>query len=217
MGAYCLMVMGVIATSELRTGAERVADAALACIADHGIRAVTVERIAAEAGVSRASVYRWFPGGRRDVLLAAGARELERFFADLEPRLAAADTLDEALAAGLSTTVAFLRASRPLHALIEHEPDLVFPHLAFDRMGTAFDVAAQVAIAHLHRFLGDPDARRAAELVARLALSHTLSPSADLDMADPDVARGHVRRFVTPGLTPSSRPFVPLTDPTTRS
>jgi AcrR family transcriptional regulator len=197
--------MGAIAASE-RTGAasgvQRVADAALACIAEHGVRAVTVEHIALEAGVSRASVYRWFPGGRRDVLLAAGSVELTRFFEVLEPRLADADTLDDCLAAGLSTTVAFLRDSRPLHALIENEPELVFPHLAFDRMGTAFDVAAQVAIHHLHRFLGDPDARRAAELVARLALSHTLSPSADLDVADPAVARQLVHRFVTPGLIP---------------
>jgi len=196
--------MGAIAASE-RTGPERVADAALVCIADHGVRAVTVERIAVEAGVSRASVYRWFPGGRTDVLLAAGAVEMGRFFAVLDPRLAEAETLDDALAAGLSTTVAFLRDSKPLHALLEHEPELVFPHLAFDRMGTAFDVAAQVAIHHLHRFLGDPDARRAAELVARLALSHTLSPSADLDVADPDVARRLVHRFVTPGLVPLSK------------
>ena len=197
--------MGAIAASERSTGPERVADAALACIADHGVRAVTVERIAVEAGVSRASVYRWFPGGRTDVLLAAGTSEMQRFFSVLEPRFAAAETLDDVLAAGLSTTVEFLRNSKPLHALLEHEPELVFPHLAFDRMGTAFDVAAQVAIHHLHRFLGDPDARRAAELVARLALSHTLSPSADLDVADPAVATQLVHRFVTPGLVPLSR------------
>ena len=203
--------MGAIAESERRTtatGPERVADAALACIADHGVRAVTVERIAVEAGVSRASVYRWFPGGRSDVLLAAGALEMARFFAELEPRLASADTLDDVLAEGLSTTVTFLRGSKPLQALLEHEPELVLPHLAFDRMGTAFEVAAEVAMHHVHRFLGDPDARRAIELVARLALSHTMSPTADLDMADVAVARRLVHRFVTPGLVPS-QPSVP--------
>ena len=211
MEAYCLRVMGAIAESERRTaatGPERVADAALACIADHGVRAVTVERIAVEAGVSRASVYRWFPGGRSDVLLAAGALEMARFFAELEPRLASADTLDDVLAEGLSTTVTFLRGSKPLQALLEHEPELVLPHLAFDRMGTAFEVAAEVAMHHVHRFLGDPDARRAVELVARLALSHTMSPTADLDMADVAVARRLVHRFVTPGLVPS-QPHVP--------
>ena len=194
--------MGAIAASERTTGAERVAEAALACIAEHGVRAVSVERIAVEAGVSRASVYRWFPGGRTDVLLAAGYREMERFFSILDPRLTRAETLDDVLAEGLATTVAFLRESRPLHALLEHEPELVFPHLAFDRMGTAFDLAASVALHHVHRFLGEPDARRAIELVARLALSHTLSPSADLDVADVDVARRLVHRFVTPGLVP---------------
>ncbi|HYF46306.1 MAG TPA: TetR/AcrR family transcriptional regulator [Acidimicrobiales bacterium] len=198
--------MGAIATSE-RTGADKVADADLACIADHGVRALTVERVAVEAGVSRASVYRWFPGGRTDVLLAAGHREMARFFSELEPRLAAAPTLDDCLAEGLATTVRFLQGSRPLQSLLAHEPELVLPHLAFDRMGTAFDVAASVAVHHVHRFLGDPDARRAVELVARLALSHTLSPSADLDVGDVDVARRLVHRFVTPGLLPS--PTIP--------
>ncbi len=198
--------MGAIAASERTTGAERVAEAALACVAEHGVRAVSVERIAVEAGVSRASVYRWFPGGRTDVLLAAGHRELQRFFEVLDPRLARAQTLDDVLAEGLSTTVTFLRDSKPLHALLEHEPELVFPHLAFDRMGTAFDLASSVALHHVHRFLGEPDARRAIELVARLALSHTLSPSADLDVADVDVARRLVHRFVTPGLIPSTQP-----------
>jgi len=194
--------MGAIAISERASGTERVADAALTCIAEHGVRALTVERVATEAGVSRASVYRWFPGGRTDVLLAAGHREMARFFTELEPRLAAATTLDDCLAEGLATTVRFLRESRPLQSLLAHEPELVLPHLAFDRMGDAFDVAASVAVHHVHRFLGEPDARRAVELVARLALSHTVSPSADLDVGDVDVARRLVHRFVTPGLVP---------------
>jgi AcrR family transcriptional regulator len=204
--------MGVIATTERSTtGADRVAGAALVCIAEHGTRHLTVEHIAVEAGVSRASVYRWFPGGRTDVLLAAGAREMARFIAEVEPRLAAAGTLDDVLAEGLAGTVRFLRDSRPLQALLQHEPELVLPHLAFDRMDTAFALAAQVAVVHLRPFLSETDAHRATELIARLALSHTLSPSADVDVGDLDAARLLVRRFVTPGLVPLSLP------PSTRS
>lgn len=199
--------MGAIVHRDARTGPQRVEDAALACIADEGVRAVTIERIAVEAGVSRASVYRWFPGGRTDVLLAAGRRELDRFFTELEPRLAAATTLEDVLAEGLAGAVRFLRESGPLQALLLHEPELVLPHLAFDRMGTAFDVAATVASAHLRPYLDERDARRATELIARLALSHTLSPSADLDVGDLDAARRLVRRYVTPGLVP--RPVSP--------
>jgi AcrR family transcriptional regulator len=193
--------MGAIAKTR-QSGPVRVADAALACIADDGVRAVTVEHIAVEAGVSRASVYRWFPGGRSDVLLAAGRRELDRFFDEIEPLLATATTLEDVVAEGLAGAVRFLRESGPLQALLLHEPELVLPHLAFDRMGTAFDVACTVAVGHLRRFLDERDARRTAELVARLALSHTMSPSADLDVGDVDAARRLVRRFVTPGLVP---------------
>lgn len=182
------------------TGRERVAAAARDGIARDGVRAVTVERVAAEAGVGRASIYRWFPGGREEVLLAAGLAELDRFLDEVEPRLAAAPTLDDALAHGLATTVRFLRTSPVLASVMAHEPELVLPHLAFDRMDTAFDVAAGVAVRHLTRFLDERDARRAAELVARLALSHALNPSADLDAGDPDAARRLVSRFITPGL-----------------
>jgi len=184
------------------TGADRVAAAALELIADHGVSALTVEAVAVEAGVGRASVYRWFPGGRDDVVRAAGLVELGRLLDELEPCLAAATTLDEALGDGLAVTVRFLRSSRPLQSVMAHEPELVLPHLAFDRMDTAFDVAAGVALRHLTRFVDERDARRAAELVARLALSHTLNPSADLDAGDPDAARRLVTRFVTPGLVP---------------
>ena len=152
--------MGAIAANDrtyVSTGPDRVAAATLACIAEHGVRAVTVEHIADEAGVSRASVYRWFPGGRSDVLLAAGGREMDRFFAEIEPRLAAADTLDDVLAEGLSGAVRFLRDNKPLHALLEHEPELVLPHLAFHRMGTAFAVAAAVAAELARASAIDPD------------------------------------------------------------
>jgi len=199
--------MGSIVAPERDTsgGPDRVASAALSCIAVDGVRAVSVERIAVEAGVSRASIYRWFPGGRADVLLAAGRLELERFVAEVEPRLVAADTLEDVLTEALSGAVRFLRASGPLQALLVHEPELVVPHLAFDRMHAAFEVAARVATRHLRRFLDEVDAHRVTELVARLALSHTMFPSADLDVGDVDAARRLVGRFVIPGLS-SPRP-----------
>jgi AcrR family transcriptional regulator len=50
-------------TDVLRTHG-RVVDAALRCLAREGLRGTTVDDIASDAGVSRATLYRAFPGGR---------------------------------------------------------------------------------------------------------------------------------------------------------
>lgn len=56
-----------------RTHAELVA-ATLAVVAELGVDGVTIERIQAAAGVSRGTVYAYFPGGRDDLLRAAYAQ-----------------------------------------------------------------------------------------------------------------------------------------------
>ena len=49
---------------------QRVLDAAKSCCERWGLAKVTIEDIANEAGVSRATLYRMFPGGK-DVLYEA--------------------------------------------------------------------------------------------------------------------------------------------------
>ena len=53
-----------------RSVEDRVLDATERCCEKWGIAKVTVEDIAAESGVSRATIYRMFPGGK-DVLFEA--------------------------------------------------------------------------------------------------------------------------------------------------
>ena len=50
---------------------ERVVESAERCFAQYGVAKTTVEDVARLAGVSRASVYRYFPGGRDEIVLAA--------------------------------------------------------------------------------------------------------------------------------------------------
>ena len=50
------------------TTRERVLEACYACIARHGLDRTTVEDVAREAGLSRATIYRAFPGGRDDLV-----------------------------------------------------------------------------------------------------------------------------------------------------
>ncbi|MEL7210375.1 MAG: helix-turn-helix domain-containing protein [Actinomycetota bacterium] len=180
---------------------ERIADAALRCIAHNGITATTVEAIAVEAGVGRATVYRHFPGGRAEVVLAAGYRELERFAALLAPECDAAGTLEDLLVVGLHRATEALRTSGPIQELLSREPEIVLPHLGFDRMPDVFVVTHELMGPHLRRFLEDEQVvEHTAELMTRLVLSHLLVPSADLDTDDPVAVREHVRRFVLPAV-----------------
>ncbi len=53
---------------------EELVDAVLAAIADGGLPETTIDRISAESGISRGTVYAHFPGGRDELLRAAYAR-----------------------------------------------------------------------------------------------------------------------------------------------
>jgi AcrR family transcriptional regulator len=187
--------------------ADRIAEAALRCIAATGIRATTVEAIATEAGVGRATVYRHFPGGRAEVILAAGQREFERFAALLASDFAAAATLEDLLVVAVHGSSNALRTSGPIQELLSREPEMVLPHLGFDRMPEVFGISADLLRPHLRRFLADDrSADRVAEWVTRLVLSHQLVPAADVVLDDRDAVRVHLRRFVLPGLDGRSTP-----------
>ena len=67
-----------------RRSSDRVLDAAKRCCERWGIAKVTIDDIATEAGVSRATLYRMFPGGKDVLFEALRVRELEDFFAGLQ-------------------------------------------------------------------------------------------------------------------------------------
>lgn len=53
---------------------EELVDAVLAVIGQSGLADTTIERVSAESGISRGTVYAYFPGGRDELLRAAYAR-----------------------------------------------------------------------------------------------------------------------------------------------
>ncbi|UDY35185.1 TetR/AcrR family transcriptional regulator [Dermatobacter hominis] len=71
---------------------ERILDATESCLRRDGIRRTTVAAVAAEAGISRAYVYRFFPD-KPTLVSAALIRRDEAFWADADQRVSAAPTL----------------------------------------------------------------------------------------------------------------------------
>ena len=62
---------------------DRVLDAVKACCERWGMAKVTIDDIANQAGCSRATVYRLFPGGKDFIYEALRQRENREFFAKL--------------------------------------------------------------------------------------------------------------------------------------
>jgi AcrR family transcriptional regulator len=114
----------------------RLIEAAYDCVARWGFSKTTVEDVAREAGVSRATLYRSFPGGRDELLAAVVAWENSRFFARLYDEVHEAETLEEVMELGLVFAHRDIRDHEVLQRVLETEPDLLLPKLTVEAAGT---------------------------------------------------------------------------------
>jgi AcrR family transcriptional regulator len=178
----------------------RIVDATLDCLARHGTLKTTVDDIARRAGVSRATVYRAFPGGRDEVLSAVVDTEMARLFSALGVCLGEADDLAAALVAGIVEASTRVRDHAALNYLVLHEPEVVLGHLAFDESDRLLATASHFTAPFLARWMSPMEAGRVAEWATRIVLTYAIAPSEKMDMTDPHRARHLVETFVLPGI-----------------
>jgi len=91
-------------------------DAAAACYLHYGVQKTTAANIAAQAGMSRATLYRRY-GGRETILLALLTRESQAMAVDAELHLAHVDDPAERMVEGMIFAIAEIRR-RPVHAAV---------------------------------------------------------------------------------------------------
>jgi AcrR family transcriptional regulator len=186
---------------------DRLVDGLLECISRWGIAKTTAEDIARAAGVSRATLYRAFPGGKDVVFDAVVRRETGRFLTTITTQLEAADTLEDAAVIGMVEAAAFLTGHEALGYLLRHEPECVLPAFAFHRLDGALAVVTAATAPHLRRFVVDDGAAAAgAEWIVRLVLSFAIEPSSTLDLGDEADVRRFVRTYVLPAMTTPQEP-----------
>ncbi len=178
--------------------AQRITAGALVCIARWGMAKTTLDDIAREAGCSRATIYRLFPGGKRAVLDATGEVELARILHELSVSLERTETLDDLLVVAISESVRAIRRHPALQYLIEHEPGEVLAHVSFDELDPLLAVATAFGTPYLARYVDPATAAATAEWVTRLIVSYGIEPCRQLD--DPALARTLVETFILPGL-----------------
>jgi AcrR family transcriptional regulator len=181
---------------------DRIADAMLDCIGRWGIAKTTADDIARSAGISRATLYRVFPGGKEVAFDALLQREVSRFFDAVTGPLAQVEDLEDALVLGLTAAARFVLDHEPLQYLLVHEPERVRPLSERDGLESAFAIAAAFTQPHLRPYLPDDQAAAdGADWLVRQFFSYVLVPSPSLDLTVEADVRRFVRRYVLPGLT----------------
>jgi AcrR family transcriptional regulator len=196
--------------------ADRILDAALTLVGRWGVAKTALGDIAKEAGCSRATLYRAFPGGKQHLLLSLGERELRTYVGAIVEAIDAAEDLEDALTRAVVVATRLLHDHAAAQFVLEHEPGLLLPFLGFHQVDRLYQHTATTVGPHLERFLPAERAAWAAEWAARLFISFVFNPHRDLDLAVIDDARDLVSRFVTPAFVPmSTAPSAPTTAPRT--
>jgi AcrR family transcriptional regulator len=179
---------------------ERILAATRRCVARWGVAKTTLDDIAREAGCSRATVYRVFPGGKDTVLLAAWTGEIASFCSELRAELAHAASLEDVVVLAITESCRAIVHHDALQYLLTHEPGAVLPYVAFDGLDPLLGWAADYAEPLVARFLDRRPARELGEWVARVIISYGFEPTPDLDLTDPAVTRRFVQTYVLPGV-----------------
>jgi AcrR family transcriptional regulator len=189
-------------TSSAPSSAEdRVIDAAKVCCERWGMERVTIDDIAAEAGISRATLYRLFPGGKDVLFEALRARETQNFFVELDAHVTAADDLEDVVVAVLVESTSALQRDEHLQMMLASRPGEVVKGMSVDDLPYIIEVATAFLTPRVAPHIGVERAGDLAEWLTRFVLSYFFSPSARVDLADASSARDFTRRFVLPAFT----------------
>jgi AcrR family transcriptional regulator len=183
---------------------ERVLAATYACVARFGMGKTTVEDVVKESGVSRASIYRLFPGGKDQLLRETVGWEMNHFFGRLAEAVYDAPDFASLLEEGLVFAHRSIQEHEVLRKVLETEPERLLPlitveqHRVLDFI-TAFLLPYLEREERAGRVRPGVDLEAATEYVARLVLSLIGSPGR-WDMDDPQQVHVLVREELLGGI-----------------
>ncbi|MFG2020021.1 TetR/AcrR family transcriptional regulator [Actinomadura geliboluensis] len=180
---------------------DRILDAALRSFEAYGPRRTTMDDVARESGLGRATIYRRFPT-KGDLVTGVLLREARRFFAELDEAVAALPTLEERLVEGFAVTLRISREQRLITRLMVVEPELILPHSTV-KAGPLLAAARGYLAGRLRtaqRLGAAPagvDPELVAEILVRLTHSLVLTPEGHIPLDD-EGARAFARHYLLP-------------------
>lgn len=178
----------------------RLVEAAAEAFAADGIEAVSLESVAAAAGVHRTTLHRHFPGGRDELVMAVLDREADALATRMAELIDAAPSAADALVACTAHAVVEGRRSRVAAALLAE------PGARSALLGPALGRVRETGVAVWEAVRAKPGGRDATTApsadrvvghIFRVIVSLVEQPD---DVATPAQVRAYVRDFVCPAL-----------------
>lgn len=175
---------------------ERILDAARRCVDRWGLAKLTIDDVATEAGISRATLYRLFPGGKDVLFDALRVRELAVFFQGMRDSIVDVDSLlDFAVHVSVYATLQ-MRSDEHLAMMLATEEGAALKSLTVEGLPRILQVASEYITPLVLDHIDRDSAEVFVELMTRLVISHFLAPSQHFDLADPSSARQLFAPFV---------------------
>jgi AcrR family transcriptional regulator len=159
-----------MAAPDIRTTSECILEATLEVLAHSGPRKLSLSEVAIAAGVSRPTLYRWFPS-KEALLDAFGRYERQKYDAGISAAVAGLEG-EARLEAVLRFIVEF-QHSYSLRRLVDVEPEHVV-----HQMTRVLPIMRDRLLPHFPA----PEGRTIASVVTRIALSHALIPEDDPEL-----------------------------------
>lgn len=181
--------------------ADAIADAAADEIRRSGVRGANLERIAADAGVSRSTLYRRFP--KKEDLLGAVVERLRRGYARQVVMSTAGKNPRDAVVETFVIGVLGIRTDDLVRKIVADTPDALGMFVGFDTaqvedLVEAFSQGIAANLRSAGASMPEEDLRHAAELVFRMLTSLALTPTRALDIDDAESVRSYAAKFIAP-------------------
>lgn len=157
---------------------------------------VTIEDVAEASGVSRATIYRLFPGGRDVLFEALRVRRITQFFDVLTAQTSEVDGVEDLVVNLVVISTRELRGDAHLALMLAAEPGETLTQFTVDGLPRIIRVATAYLQPLLAPYLDPAHAEQLIELLVRTVISYFLAPSDHVDLGDPESARA----FLRPGL-----------------
>jgi AcrR family transcriptional regulator len=162
----------------------RILDAAMERFSAQGITSTTMSQLAADVGISRVWLYRYF--GNRDAVVAALlGREAKRFLDRLVALIDPTTPVTEGVSAAFEFAVVTLRGHELLQRVLALEPEVAAPFIT-SGIGPMLQAASLVIAAHLEQSaaMAPVEAAAVSDAILRLVMSIVVNNETQVDFDD---------------------------------
>ena len=175
---------------------DAILDATKTAIERWGVERLTINDVCDAAKVSRATLYRAFPGGKEVLLEALRVREAETFFTTLRAHAEGESTLEDTIVRCMVVATTELRNDQNIALMLAAEPNEVLSQFTVAGVPRIVRVATTFLTPLLEPYLSRKEAANLVEVLARMVISYFLAPSSQFDFTNEADARAFVRSHV---------------------